>query len=138
MSYKCSILDIHLLAPDILSHDAALADALAEVEAVVNDTNVEGVIRDLLSKPGLLEFILSGKCDNLHFVSCSYVKQLLRRLHISRPVMCLATSQPLQTPSPHHWRTIYCNGSGRIFFLFDVHSQPIYPTILRPIDQQCH
>src|ERR1700691_5414022 len=59
------VLDLNLLAPDILRHGAALADALAEVEAIANDTNFDTVVGALLSKPGLLEFILSGKCSNI-------------------------------------------------------------------------
>ena len=64
MSAQKPVLNLHFLSPEILVHDAALADALAEVEAVLNDTNVEGVIMDLLSKPSLLEFILSGKFNH--------------------------------------------------------------------------
>jgi hypothetical protein len=69
MSFQKPVLNLHILSPEVLKHDATLADALAEVEAAVNDTNVETVIIDLLSKPGLLEFILSGKYDHASFIS---------------------------------------------------------------------
>jgi len=57
-TYPC----LHILAPETLRHDAILADALDEIEAVTNETNVDAVMGGLLSKPGLLEFVLSGKC----------------------------------------------------------------------------
>jgi hypothetical protein len=61
MNVQKPVLDLYLFSPECIKHDAALADALAEVEAALNDTDVETVIIDLMSKTGLLEFILSGK-----------------------------------------------------------------------------
>lgn len=73
MSSQKSVLDIHALAPEILVHQSALVDALAEVEAAINDSNIEFVINDLLSKPNLLEFVMSGKYNyTSHPCRCPY------------------------------------------------------------------
>jgi hypothetical protein len=61
MDVQKPVLDLYLFSPECIKHDATLADALTEVEAALNDTDVEAVIIDLMSKTGLLEFILSGK-----------------------------------------------------------------------------
>ena len=45
-------------------HDSVLQDVLGEIEALIHDTDVELVINDILSKPGLLQYIISGKCDH--------------------------------------------------------------------------
>ncbi|KIM84759.1 hypothetical protein PILCRDRAFT_818367 [Piloderma croceum F 1598] len=60
MNVQKPVLDLYLFSPECIKHDAALADALAEVEAALNDTDVEAVIIDLMCKTGLLEFILSA------------------------------------------------------------------------------
>jgi hypothetical protein len=63
-----SVLNLHALAPEVLMHESALVDALAEVEATINDTSIESVVSELLSRPHLLEFMISGKCNYCYHV----------------------------------------------------------------------
>lgn len=63
---RSNVLNVHALAPEILMYDSALVDALADVDAAITDTSIECVITELLSKPHLLEFVLSGKSGIPH------------------------------------------------------------------------
>lgn len=71
-----SILNLHALAPEVLMYESALVDALAEVEAAINGTSIESVITELLSKPYLLEFLMSGKFNYAY--TCATIVMLRR------------------------------------------------------------
>lgn len=57
------------IAPNILSTESAVREALAEVEAWLADAEVETAIDILLSISNLLEFVISGKCNKILLVA---------------------------------------------------------------------
>lgn len=60
MKTPSSVLDLFSLAPESLIHENSLNDVLAEVEGVLTEENAHAATLELMTKPGLLEFLISG------------------------------------------------------------------------------
>lgn len=56
-----SLPNLPSLSPETLQNDTARFEALQKIRWALNDDNAEQIIQLLASKPGQLEYILSGK-----------------------------------------------------------------------------